>query len=41
VKRISYLEYDDTDTLIHPVLRFTRKSSGSAIAAETLMNNAG
>jgi hypothetical protein len=42
VKRISYLASDDTDTLFPPCAsRFTCKHSGSAFAAETLMDNAG
>jgi hypothetical protein len=40
--REAYLACNDTDTLILScVSRFTRKSGGSAIAAEALMNNAG
>jgi len=39
VPREAYFARDDKDT--HSVLRCTRKSSGSAIAAEMFMNHAG
>jgi len=42
VKRILYLACNETDTLFPSCAsRFTRKRSGSTIAAEALMNNAG
>jgi hypothetical protein len=40
--REAYLACNDTDTLIPSCAsRFTRKSGGSTIAAEALMNNEG
>jgi hypothetical protein len=42
VPREAYLARDDTDThILSCASRFTRKSSRSAIAAETFMNHAG